>query len=116
MCQVTTLDIQNIIIIIVVPDPVFDLKVMSISLGNGSVSWNSSLNHPAVWFTVVYYSITCQNHSNNYQFNVTTLSHTITNLQIGQEYNISVSVINIIGVSSATSLNYRVPSAGLYIK
>ena len=99
------------------PDPVSDLKVMSISLDNGSVSWNSSLNQPAVWFTVVYYSITCQNHSTNYQFmiNVMILSYTITHLQVGQEYNISVIVNNIIGASSATSLIYRVPSAGIAI-
>ena len=111
MCQIliAIFDIQNL----TVPDPVSDLKVMSISPDNASVSWNSSHNQP-VWFTVVYRSITCQNHSTNNQLNVTTLSYTITDLQIGQEYNISVIATNTIGASDATSLIYRVPSAGLY--
>ena len=101
-------DIQNL----TVPDPVSDLKVMSISSDNASVSWNSSHNQP-VWFTVDYHSITCQDNSTNNQLTVMTLSCTITNLQIGQDYNISVIVSNIIGASSATSLIYRVPSAGI---
>ena len=111
MCQVTiAFDIQNL----TVPDAVSDLKVMSISLSNASVSWNSS-HDQSVWFTVVYSSITCPSHSNNnYQFNVTTPSYTITHLQIGQEYNISVIVTNILGASDATSLIYRMPSTGLY--
>ena len=109
MCQVTiAFDIQNL----TVPDPVSDLKVMSISLSNASVSWNSSHDR----FTVVYNSVTCPNHSNNYQLNVMTLSCTITHLQIGQEYNISVIVTNILGASDATSLIYRMPSTGLYYK
>ena len=110
MYQVTiAFDIQNL----TVPDPVSDLKVTSISLSNASVSWNSS-HDQSVWFTVVYSSVTCPNHSTNYQLNVTTLSCTITHLQIGQEYNISVIVTNILGASDATSLIYRMPSTGLY--
>ena len=93
----------------------FDLKAVSVSSTTVTVLWSYShaiLSRP-VWFTVTYYSTTCNNQSISEKVNETTEEISIDILP-GQSYNVSVTASNAIGDSNATSIVYTSLSDGLY--